>query len=74
MKIWYKRVLKVHLNNFGGYAGLLLDDFVCSKSNNSKNSLQSGNCLLRLVPPNYTLLLRPCDVGLYKELKGRLKN
>ena len=63
----------MHLNNFDGCAGLLLDDFVCHKPNDLRNRLQSDNCLLHLIPPHYTSLLQPCDVGINKPLKDRLK-
>ena len=73
MKVWHKKVLKVHLKYFDGCAGLSLDDFVCRKSNDLIDRLRSDNCLLQYIPPHYTSLLQPCDVGINKPLKDRLK-
>ena len=73
MKIWDKKVLKVHLKYFDGCAGLLLDDFECHKSNDFIDRLRCDNCLLHFIPSHYTSLLQPCDVGINKPLKDRLK-
>ena len=48
-------------------------DLVCHKSNDLMDSLHSDNWLLHLIPPHYTSLLQPCDVGINKPLKDRLK-
>ena len=69
-----RKNFKGDLNNFDRYAGLLLDDFVCRKSNNLKNSIQSDNCLLHLIPPHNTSLLQLWDVSINKPMKNRSKN
>ena len=71
--IWYERVYKPHISTCDGESGLLLDDFICQESQVLKNKLETDDSLLYFIPPHYTGLLQPCDVGINKSLKDRLK-
>ena len=53
---------------------LLLDDYVCHKQDKFIDKLSEVNTLLSLIPPGYTSVLQPCDVGINKPLKSRLQN
>ena len=66
MAIWYSNVYKPHIADCTGQSALLLDDFVCHKSADISNALSEDNSMLLLIPPHYTGLLQPCDVGLTK--------
>ena len=68
-----RKILKLHLNNFGGCSGFLLGDFVCHKSKELKNSLQNDSSLVHMMPIHYTSLLLPFVVGRHKPLKERQK-
>ncbi len=52
---------------------LLLDDFKCHKQPEFVSKLAEYNTVSPLVPPHYTSILEPCDVGINKPLKDRLK-
>ena len=73
MSIWYERVYKPHISTCDGESGLILDDFICHKSQVLKNKLEIDDFLLYLIPSHYTGLLQPCDVEINKSLKDRLK-
>ncbi len=48
--------------------------FVCHKSQDLKNKLESDDSQLYMIPPHYTGLFQPCDVGINKSLEDRLKH
>ena len=73
MSIWNERVYKPHISTCNGDSGLLLDDFICHKSQVLKNKLETDDSLLYFIPPHYTRLLQPCDVRINKFLKDRFK-
>ena len=73
MRICYDSVFKPYITQHNGEAGLLLDDFICHKSDALKNALKDDDTHLYMIPPHYTGLLQPCDVGINKSLKDRLQ-
>ena len=73
MRIWYDKAYKPYIGTVSSTSGLLLDDFVCHNSGELTQRLNSDNYLLYVIPPIYTGLLQPCDVGINKSLKDRMK-
>ena len=73
MRIWYDKFYKPYIGTVTSTSGLLLDDFVCHKSGELTQRLNSDNSLLYMIPPHYTGLLQPCDVGINKSLKDQMK-
>ena len=61
--------METHVGNIG----LLLEGFTCHKSDTLQSQMDDDNPLLYMIPPHYTGLLQPCDVGINKSLKDRLK-
>ena len=74
MSIWYDQVYRPYVAQFDGEAALLLDDFVCHKSHELKDAMETDNTMRFMIPPGYTCVLQPCDVGINKPLKDRLKH
>ncbi len=60
---------KPHIRHCQGQSGLLLDDFVCHKSQDLKDKLESDNSQLYMIAPRYTGLLQPCDVTWMKTIR-----
>ena len=56
-----------------GHSGLLLDDFKCHRSPEFLQAMEKDNTHPYMIPPHYIGLLQPCDVGINKPLKDRLK-
>ena len=52
---------------------MLLDDFKCHRSPEFQAKMDKANADRYMIPPHYTGLLQPCDVGINKPLKDRLK-
>ena len=73
MTIWYEKIYRPYVTQQAGEAALLLDDLVCHKSEALNNALLVENSMRFMIPSNYTCVLQPCDVGIDKPLKGRLK-
>ena len=73
MRIWFEKFWKPYVANFNQKSFLLLDDLKCHKQPAVEENLISVNTKLSLVPPGYTALLQPCDVGINKPLKDRLR-
>ncbi len=73
MSIWYDNVFKPYVSECTGHSGLLLDDFKCHKNSDLQEAMDEDNANLYMIPPHYTGLLQPCDVGINKPLKDRLK-
>ena len=73
MRIWFEKIFKPHVETAPGETGILLNDFICHKSAEIKNKLSDDDAMLYMVPPHYIGLLQPCDVGINKSLKDRLK-
>ena len=73
MSIWYNKVYKPHIANYDGHSGLLLDDFKCHKGDELRSAMHDDNAMRFMISPHYTGVLQPCDVGINKSLKDRLK-
>ena len=73
MSIWYNKIYKPHIANYGGHSGLLLDDFKCHKGDELRSAMHDDNAMCFMIPAHYTGVLQPCDVGINKSLKDRLK-
>ena len=69
MEIWYTNVFRPFIAGYQGNTGLLLDDFKCHKSNNVTQLMDADNAVPFMIPPHYTGLLQPCDVGINKALR-----
>ncbi len=67
--VWYERVYKPYISSCQRESGLLLDDFVCHKSQELKDKLNTDDSVLYLIPPHYTGLLQPCDIGINKSFR-----
>lgn len=52
---------------------LLLDDFKCHKQRAFASRLDVLGTTLSLIPGGYTCVLQPCDVGINKPLKDRVR-
>ena len=73
MRIWYETVYEPYISGNKAESGLILDDFVCHKNSDLMESMKQDNTIRILIPPHYTAVLQPCDVGINKSLKGLLK-
>ena len=73
MEIWYNKIYKPYIAGYTGNSGLLLDDFICHKSDTLKHKMHADNTMLYMIPPHYAGLLQLCDVGINMSLKDRLK-
>ena len=73
MNIWYESVFKPYVSGCTERSGLLLDDFKCHRSAELQTKMDEANADRYMIPPHYTGLLQPCDVGINKPLKDRLK-
>ncbi len=51
---------------------LLLDDLTCHKQDVLLDKVKQSNTIILIIPPGYTSVLQPCDVGINKPLKTRL--
>ena len=56
-----------------GHSGLLLDDFRNQSSPELLQAIEVDNAHRYMIPPHHTGLLQPCDVGINKPLKDRLR-
>ena len=74
MKIWYEKIWKPCLSNYAKKSLLLLDDFKCHKQPTFDEKLSELNTERREVPPGYTSILQPCDMGINKVLKSKLRS
>ena len=73
MEIWYNEMYKPYIAGYTGNSGLMLHDFICHKSDTLKLKIDAKNTRLYMIPTHYTSLFQPCDVGINKFLKDRLK-
>ncbi len=73
MNIWYNTIIKLYIAGYSGCSGLLLDDFKCHYSESFNSILEENGVLSYMISPHYTAFLQPCDVGINKSLKDRLK-
>ncbi len=58
---------------FEAESALLLDDYVCQKSDTLRELLEAVKTTRIMTPPNFTSCVQPCDVRINKSLKDRLK-
>ena len=73
MRIWYAKFYKHYISTVSSTSGLLLDNFLFHNSDQRKQRLNSDNSLLYMILPQYTGLLRSCDVGINKLPKDWMK-
>ena len=73
MKIWYETVFHPYICGNTGESGLILDNYICHKDAELMELMQADNTIRILIPPHYTAVLQPCDVGINKALKDLLK-
>ncbi len=73
MSIWYDSVYKPYISSWNGRSGLLLDNFKFHRSSELLEAMEEDNAHRYMIPAHYTVLLQPCDVGINKPLKDRLK-
>ena len=73
MAIWYYSVFKPNIAGNNGRSGLLLDDFKFHRTAEFFETMRAGNAHPYMIPPHYTGILQPCDVGINKPLKEGLK-
>ena len=73
MAMWYDSVFKPYIAGNNGRSGLLLDHFKCHRSAEFIETIRADNAHPYMIPPHYTGILQPCDVGVNKPLKDRLK-
>ena len=71
--LWYERVFKPYVSGCTERSGLLLDDFKCHRNSELVTKMDEANADRYMIPPHYTGLLQPCDVGINKPLKDRPK-
>ena len=72
MAIWYNSGVEPYIAGYNSTTGLLLDDFKCNQSESFILLLEESNVQNYKIPPHYTALLQPCNVGINKSLKDRL--
>ncbi len=73
MNIWYTNIWKQHIAGHNGESGLILDDYQVHKTDSLLQRMTSDLTTRYLIPGGYTAVLQPCDVGVNKPLKQRLK-
>ena len=61
------------MEQHSGESALLLEDFVCHKRTGLKEAIEADGGMRIMIPPGDTYILQPCDVGINKPLKNRLK-
>ena len=64
---------KPYISSNTAELGLILDDYICHKDAELMESMKQDNTICILIPPHYTAVLQPCDVGINKSLKDLLK-
>lgn len=74
MKLLYNKVYEPYCQAHHGKSTLLLDDIICLKYENWLQEMEEDDVMRIMIPPHYTEILQPCDVGINKPLKDRLKN
>lgn len=73
MAIWYNGVIKLYIAGCNGSSGLSLNDIQCHHSVRLSSLLEENNVRSPKIPPLYTAMLQPCDVGIRKSLEDSLK-
>ncbi len=67
MDIWCKNVYRPYIAGCNSESGLLLDDFKVYKNSEIIALIDEDKANRYMIPPPYTGVLRPCDVGISKE-------
>lgn len=70
--LWISRVWLPHVAEVNR-SFLLLDDFACHKQPLYKQMLGDCGTRVEMIPPNYTNVLQPCDVGINKPFKTYIR-
>ena len=73
MAIWYDNVYKPYIAGHDGHSGFIDDDFKCQRSSELIQAMLAGNAHRYMIPPHYTEIPQPCDVGINKPLKDSLR-
>ena len=73
IEIYCNKIYKPYFAGYTSNGGLLLDDFICHKSDTLKHKMDADNTILDMIPPHYTDLMQPCGVRINKSLKDPLK-
>ena len=73
VEVWHEKVWKLYIAGYDGESGLLLDDYICHKDDELYQKMKSDKKHRWLVPPYFTSNVQPCNVGINKPLKNRLK-
>ena len=73
MAIWYDKVYKQYFAGDDGHSELVLDDLKFHRSSELMDVMLADNAHRYMIPPHYTTILQPCDIGINKPLKDRLK-
>lgn len=73
MAIWYDKIYRPYASEHNAKSALLLDDFLCHKGDALQEVINSDNAIRIMIPPHYTCIVQPCDVGINKPLKDKLK-
>ena len=74
MRSWVEKVWKPYVSECNGKSMLLWDDYTYHKTAELEDSLKQVNIMRVMIPPHYTSVIQPCDVGINKPLKDRLKH
>ncbi len=72
MGIEYNKVWKPYVEGRSSPSMLLLDDLTCHIQDVLLDEMKQSNSIVPIIPPGYTSVLQPCDVGIIKTLKTRL--
>ncbi len=72
-KIWAEKVWKPYVEQ-QGRSLLVLDEFECHKQKCFIDELKQVGTRVAIIPGCCTSVLQPCDVGINKPFKSRLKN
>ena len=73
MNLWYRKVWKPYVSNANSESALLLDDYVCHKTDKLGRQLSDVNTTRIIKPPNFLSCVQSYDVGINKFMKDRLK-
>ena len=71
---WYDSVWKLSISDYDAESGLLLDSYKVCTMESLMERMTNDKTEQFLIPGNCTSVLHPCDVGVNKPLKERLKN
>ena len=70
---WYDPIWKPYIADYDGESGLLPDNYKVHTLVSLIERMSNGKARRFLIPGSCTSVLQPCEVGINKPLKGRLK-